>query len=129
VIRALLDTSVVIAPADALALEPGDTAAISVLTIGELRAGVRLAGDSRVRAARQARLAAVRDAFEPIPVDEAIADHYGELLALARTQRRGSKATDLLIIIAPASATGRTLLTLDDAQAALARLAGVAVSR
>ncbi len=126
-IQALLDTSIVIASAPELGLESGDTAAISVLTIGELHAGVRLASNPRVRTLRQARLAAVRDAFEPLPVDETITYHYGELLAIARSQHRGSKATDLLII-ATASATGRRLLTLDDAQASLAQLAGIAVN-
>lgn len=126
-IQALLDTSIVIASADALTLESGDTAAISVLTIGELHAGVRLADDPRVRAQRQARLSAVRTTFEPLAVDETIAHHFGELLAIARSRRRSTKATDLLII-ATASATGRTLLTLDNAQASLARAAGVAVN-
>jgi predicted nucleic acid-binding protein len=125
--RALLDTSVVIASGDALGLESDDTAAISVVTIGELHAGVRLASDPHVRGLRQSRLVAVRDAFDPLPVDETIAYHYGELLATARSQNRSSKATDLLII-ATAGATGRTLLTLDDAQASLARIAGVAVN-
>lgn len=124
--RALLDTSVVIASADSLGLGSGDTAAISVLTIGELRAAVRLARNSRARAVRQARLAAVREAFDPLLVDEPVAEHYGELLALARSERRGTKATDLLII-ATALATGRTLVTFDEAQASLARLGGVAV--
>jgi predicted nucleic acid-binding protein len=128
VTQTLLDTSVVMAPADALSLESDDTAAISVLTLGELRAGVRLAGDPDVRAVRQARLAAVRNAFEPLAIDESIANHYGEILALARSERRSSKATDLLII-ATASATGRTLLTLDDSQASLARLAGLPVKQ
>jgi toxin FitB len=126
VIQALLDTSVVIAPADAVTLQSDDTAAISVITIGELHAGVRLARDPHVRALRQARLAAVQDAFAPISVDETIAYHFGDLLALARSERRSARATDLLII-ATASARGRTLLTLDDAQASLARVAGVAV--
>jgi toxin FitB len=124
--RLLLDTSVVIAGSDAVKLNPGDTAAISVLTIGELRAGVRLAGDPNTHAVRQARLAAVRETFEPLPVDEPVAEHYGEILAAARAQKRTSKATDLLII-ATAAATGRALLTLDDAQAGLARLARLPV--
>ena len=124
--RLLLDTSVVIAGSDAAKLNPGDTAAISVITIGELRAGVRLAGDPNTQAIRQARLAAVRETFEPLPVDEPVAEQYGEILAAAWAQKRTSKATDLLII-ATAAASGRALLTLDDAQARLARLAGVPV--
>jgi predicted nucleic acid-binding protein len=127
VTHVLLDTSLVVAPADALRLGPDDTAAISILTLGELRAGVRLARDARARAARQARLVAIRSAFEPIPIDEPIAEHYGDLLAIARSKKRSSKATDLLIT-ATALATGRTLLTLDKAQVSLARLAGVPVS-
>ncbi len=100
--------------------------AISVITLGELRAGVRLAGDPAARAVRQTRLNAVRDAFEPIPVDEAVAEHYGDVLAAARSVGRTTKATDLLII-ATAAATGRVLLTLDVQQAALARAAGISV--
>ncbi len=126
VIHALLDTSAVIASPDAISLRSDDTAAISVITLGELLAGVRLAGDPSARALRQARLAAVRASFVPLPVDEPIAESYGELLSIARPGRRASKATDLLII-ATAWATGRTLVTLDDAQASLARRAGVAV--
>ncbi len=42
-----------------------------------------------------------------------------------RAERRSIPATDLLII-ATASATGRTLVTLDDVQASLARIGGVA---
>jgi predicted nucleic acid-binding protein len=124
--RLLLDTSVVIAGFPALRLTAHDTAAISVITLGELQAGVRLAADPDTHAVRQARLAAVRQTFEPLPVDEAVAHHYGELLATARERQRTSKATDLLII-ATAAATGRALLTLDDAQAGLARLAEVSV--
>jgi predicted nucleic acid-binding protein len=77
VILALLDTSAVIESGDGLKLGTEDTAAISVVTVGELHAGVRLAADPQVRAARQARLAAIRAAFEPIPVDEEIATYYG----------------------------------------------------
>lgn len=127
VTRALLDTSVVIAPSDALPPESEDTAAISVLTIGELQAGVRLAKGPRVRAQRQARLNLVRALFQPLPIDETIAYAYGELLAFARAQGRTTKATELLII-ATASVTGRTLLTYDTAQESLARAADIAVN-
>jgi predicted nucleic acid-binding protein len=124
VTRLLLDTSAVIADASALTLTPDQTAAISVITLGELNAGARLAADARSRALRQARLAAVRSAFDPIPVDEIVAEHYGEILARARSSNRTSKATDLLII-ATAAATGRVLRTLDEAQGQLARLVDV----
>lgn len=121
----LLDTSVVIARDPALDLPA--TAAISVVTIAELHAGVLLAGDARTRGGRERRLASVRAAFAALLVDEEVAGRYGELLALARSRRRATKATDLLIL-ATAAATARTLYTLDGAQADLARLAGLAVA-
>ncbi len=44
---------------------------------------MRLAPDGDTRAIRQARLAAIRAAFDPLEVDEAVAEHYGEVLATA----------------------------------------------
>jgi predicted nucleic acid-binding protein len=124
---ALLDTSVVIDGYAAIEADDApETVAISVITLGELRAGVRLASDPSVRAARQRRLNAVRAAFEPIPVDEMIAEQYGDVLAAARSAGRTTKATDLLII-ATAAATGRTLHTLDTRQASLAEAVGIVV--
>lgn len=120
----LLDTSVVIAHDEAGTLELPETAAISVITIGELRAGVVIARDELIAQARRARLAAVRSAFVALVVDEAVAERYGDVLAVARSQKRSAKATDLLII-ATASATARELYTLDGAQAGLAQAAGV----
>jgi len=123
---ALLDTSVVIGGIESNRMDVPEMMAISVITLGELRAGVRLAGDPAARAARQRRFNAVRDAFEPIPVDEAVAEHYGDVLAVARSAGRTTKATDLLII-ATAAATGRVLHTRDTRQAELAHTAGVVV--
>lgn len=122
---ALLDTSILIAPAGAASLPP--SAAISVITVGELRAGVALARSEAVREQREVRLSAIRAAFEPLPVDEAVADAYGELLAVARCQRRITKASDLLIV-ATARCAGRTLYTLDASQSRLAVAAGIATS-
>jgi toxin FitB len=123
-LSALLDTSVVIATDERGDLELPDTAAISVITLGELRAGILRGADHSVRAARARRLAAVRAAFAALPVDEDVAERYGETLAAARDLGRSAKATDLLII-ATAAAGGRTLYTLDAAQAGLARELGV----
>ena len=124
---ALLDTSVLIASSTDRRSALPESAAISVITLGELRAGVIRARDDATRAARQAHLTAVRSAFAPLLVDESVAEHYGDALAHARTAGRIVKATDLLII-ATARATGRTLHTLDRAQAGLARALGLAVS-
>jgi predicted nucleic acid-binding protein len=122
----LLDTSVLLAPDPSAAGALPASAAISVVTLGELHAGVLLARNGRIRAIRRRRLEAVRAAFAPLIVDEAVAERYGEVLALARSQRRAAKATDLLII-ATAAATERTLYTRDAGQAELARAAGVSV--
>jgi predicted nucleic acid-binding protein len=119
-VSAILDTSVVIVTDEHGELRLPATAAISVITLGELRAGILRAPDADVRAARARRLAAVRAAFSALPVDEDVAERYGEALAAARNLGRSAKATDLLII-ATAAAGGRTLHTLDAAQASLAR--------
>lgn len=121
---ALLDTSVLIAHDGPATLDLPPTAAISVVSLGELHAGVRMARDRRIAAARRRRLAAVRAAFVALPVDEDVAERYGELLAVARRERRTAKATDLLIA-ATAAATERELYTLDVAQSRLARAGGV----
>jgi predicted nucleic acid-binding protein len=122
---ALLDTSVVIAAADGDVLFP-DEGAISVITLGELRAGVLRAGLAAERERRSTRLRLVRSAFASIPVDDDVAEHYGRTLALARDEGRGQDAADLLII-ATAAATDNTLHTLDVAQAKLARRVGLVV--
>lgn len=123
----LLDTSILIAPGvDGLADLP-PTSAISVISVGELCAGVLLAPDERIRASRRRRLEAIRAAFSPLVVDEPVAERYGEVLALARTQGRIEKATDLLIV-ATALATGRMLFTRDERQANLAEAAGSPVT-
>jgi predicted nucleic acid-binding protein len=119
-VSALLDTSVVIATDEQGRLDLPVTAAISVITLGELRAGVLRARDPDVRAARTRRANLVRAAFAALPVDEEVAERYGEALAAARDLGRAAKATDL-IVIATAAASGRTLYTLDQAQAGLAR--------
>lgn len=122
---ALLDTSVVIAAADGDVLFP-DEGAISVITLGELRAGVLRAGLAAERERRSTRLRLVRSAFASIPVDDDVAEHYGRALALARDEGRGQDAADLLIV-ATAAATDNTLHTLDVAQAKLARRLGLVV--
>jgi toxin FitB len=119
-VSAILDTSVVIATDEKGELDLPGTAAISVITLGELRAGVLRARAAEVRAARARRLLSVRAAFAALPVDEEVAERYGEALAAARDLGRIAKATDL-IVIATAAASGRTLYTLDQAQAGLAR--------
>jgi predicted nucleic acid-binding protein len=124
--RAVLDTSVVIAAADGAEVDLPDESAISVVTLGELRAGVLRARHDAGRAQRVTRLETVRAAFLALPIDEDVAEHYGRALALARDERRGEKATDLLIV-ATAAATNNPLHTLDKAQGSLARRLGLVV--
>lgn len=123
--ESLLDTSVLIEVEERLGDLP-EAAAISVITLGELRAGVLLARTEAELRVRQERFAAVRAAFIPLPVDVPVADQYGRMLATARTARRTARASDLLII-ATATATGRRLYTLDPQQARLADAGGVEV--
>ena len=120
----LLDTSVLIAHDKSATLELPESAAISVITLGELRAGVLMAEDESIAWDRSRRLASVRAAFAPLAVDEPVAERYGDVLATARSQRRAAKASDVLII-ATAAAASRRLYTLDIAQARLAEAAGV----
>lgn len=84
--RALADTSVFIGqetgrPLDVSALP--DEIAVSVITIGELRAGVLSAADVAVRNARLATLTQAL-ALDPLPVDDAVAQAW----ALLRVQLR-----------------------------------------
>ena len=123
----LLDTSVLLEQDEESEFDLPETAAISVITLGELHAGVAIARDERVAEARRRRLAAVRAAFVPLVVDEAVAERCGDVLAVARAQNRAAKATDVLII-ATAAAAGRSLYTLDKAQAGLAQAATVPVT-
>ena len=122
---ALLDTSVVIAAADGDVLLPDD-AAISVVTLGELHAGVLRARRATEREQRSTRLRLIRSAFVSIPVDGDVAEQYGRALALAREEGRGTDAADLLII-ATAAAIGDALHTRDAGQAKLARRLGLVV--
>jgi toxin FitB len=94
--RGLLDTSVAIArTVDHLP----DEAAVSAATIGELHFGVHLAPDTAARHARLRRLAEIEAAFDPLPIDAAIARSYGMLahvvLEAGRPPRRSS--TNLLV--------------------------------
>lgn len=121
----LLDTSAVVALPDEIDASTGP-AAVSVITVGELHAGVLRAADEHQRELRQERLEGVYALFDPIPVDAAVAARYGDVLAQARVEGRAEKPMDLLII-ATAAATGRTLVTRDRRQAALARSMGLPV--
>jgi|ERR1700722_3712262 predicted nucleic acid-binding protein len=91
VTRGLADTTVFVAgesarPLDVAALP--DDLAVSVVTIGELRAGVLAAADSPTRVRRLRTLTRAL-ALDPVPVDIEVADAWAALrLALRDAGRR-----------------------------------------
>jgi predicted nucleic acid-binding protein len=93
--RGLLDTSVLIAE-DVKQL-PGQLA-ISVISVAELHFGVLVAASPDVRAVRLARLSRLQRRFDPLPVDDAVADSYGQMAAhVAASGRQPARTMDLLI--------------------------------
>jgi predicted nucleic acid-binding protein len=77
---------------------PGELA-ISVVSLAELHFGVLVAKSQEARATRLTRLSAVQRRFDPLPVDDAVADSYGRLAARVAQVGRQPRArvTDLLI--------------------------------
>jgi predicted nucleic acid-binding protein len=113
--RGLADTSVFIAdeserPLDAAALP--DELAVSVVTIGELRAGVLAAGDLAVRDRRLRTLVAAL-ALDPVPIDDAVAESWARLRVALRDAGKRMPVNDSWIA-ATAIALGVPLVTQDD---------------
>lgn len=113
--RGLADTSVFIAresgrPIDALALP--DEVAVSVITIGELRAGVLNAADLDVRDRRLATLVRAL-ALQPLPVNEAVAEAWAKLRLVLRDNGQRMPINDSWIA-ATAMALGLPVVTQDD---------------
>jgi predicted nucleic acid-binding protein len=79
-LRALLDTSVLIADAPPLGLD----AAISAASLAELHFGALVATTEDERARRTIRLGIVEATFDPLPVDAAVAREWGRLATAAR---------------------------------------------
>jgi predicted nucleic acid-binding protein len=92
----VLDTNLVIAT-DVPALE-GELA-ISAVTIAELHFGVLVAREASTRAERLRRLSVLQRAFDPLPVDDAVAASYGQLAAavVAAGRQPRVRTMDLLI--------------------------------
>lgn len=120
--RAVLDTSVVIAPPATWTRHPPPTdptgaalpgeLAISAATIAELQFGVLVAKKETVRAARLRRLSRLQRSFEPLPIDDAVAVSYGELAAAVVRAGRQPRARVMdLLIAATAHAHGARLYT------------------
>lgn len=98
--RGLLDTSVFIAGERARRLASDrlpDEAAVSVVTLAELELGVQLATTEAVRGQRLRTLQATRETYLALPVDEAVASAFAELVAIARRTGRRPKVQDAWI--------------------------------
>lgn len=100
--RGILDTSVLIATD--VAPIPGELA-ISVISVTELQFGALVAKDQRTRGVRLARLSAVQRRFDPLPVDDGVADSYAQLAErVVRVGRQPRARTMDLLIAATARA-------------------------
>jgi hypothetical protein len=107
--RGVLDTSILIAT-DVTPI-PGELA-ISVASLAELQFGVLVARSAEARATRLARLSAIQRRFDPLPVDEAVADSYARLAARVVEVGRQPRARVMdLLIAATAHAHGAAVYT------------------
>jgi predicted nucleic acid-binding protein len=95
--RGILDTSVLIA--DDISPLPGELA-ISVVSLAELHFGVLVAVDDDERARRLSRLSAMQRHFDPLPVDETVAESYGILAARVVNVGRQPRARVMDLLIA-----------------------------
>jgi predicted nucleic acid-binding protein len=124
----LADTSVFIA------LERGrsvhvealpDRLAVSVITIGELRAGVLSAADVETRDRRLSTLTAAL-ALAPVPIDQGVAEAWARLRVLLRQHGLRMPANDSWIA-ATAMTLGVPVVTQDDAYVSIPGLAVIHV--
>jgi predicted nucleic acid-binding protein len=74
-----------------------DESAISVVTVAELELGVHLAATEAVRGQRLRTLQSTRSTYIALPVDEAVASAFAELVATARREGRRPKVQDAWI--------------------------------
>ena len=113
--RGLAATSVFIAresgrPIDVAALP--EELAVSVVTIGELRAGVLAATDVDARDRRLATLTAALQ-LDPVPIDDTVAAEWARLRVVLRDRRQRMPVNDSWIA-ATAMALGVPVITQDD---------------
>ncbi len=113
--RGLADTTVFIAQESRRKLDTGllpDEIAVSVITIGELRAGVLAADDLDVRERRlQTYEAALH--LDPVAIDGEVADAWARLRILLRDAGRRMPVNDSWIA-ATALSLGVPVITQDD---------------
>ena len=113
--RGIADTSVFIARESGRPLaEAGlpDELAISVITVGELRAGVLAAVDVETCDRRLATLSEAL-ALDPLPVDQPVAEAWARLRVLLRDMQRRMPVNDSWIA-ATAMSLGVPVVTQDE---------------
>ncbi len=113
--RALADTSLFIAREwgrPLAQIELPDELAISVITVGELRAGVLAAADMPTRDVRLATLTEAL-AFDAIPIDQQVAETWARLRVLLREGGLKMPVNDSWIA-ATAMTFGVPVVTQDD---------------
>ncbi len=113
--QGIADTSVFIARESGRPLHVDalpDVVGVSVITIGELRAGVLSAGSVDARDRRLATLTQVL-ALQPIPIDDPIADAWAKLRVMLRDAGLRMPVNDSWIA-ATALALGVPVVTQDD---------------
>ena len=126
--QALADTSVFVARENGRPLAVNslpEELAISVVTIGELRAGVLAATEVEVRDRRLSTLTAALQ-FEPVPIDGTVAEHWVRLRLALRDGGLRMPVNDSWIA-ATAMALGVPVVTQDDDFPQLAELAVIKV--
>jgi predicted nucleic acid-binding protein len=115
-LRGLLDTSVFIARERGRGLRVDllpEEMAVSVVTLAELELGVHVAVSEAIRAERMATFSSARATYAALPVDEAVASAFAELVASARRDGRPPKVQDTWIA-ATARAYDAAVYTQDD---------------
>lgn len=113
--RAVADTSIFIADETGRQLDEAalpDELAISVITVGELRAGVLVASDLATRDRRLRTLTAALT-LDPVPIDVAVAERWAQLRVLLRDRGMRMGVNDSWIA-ATAMALAVPVLTQDD---------------
>ena len=126
--RGLVDTSVFIARESDRALHTSllpDELAVSIITIGELRAGVLAANDVTTRDQRLATLTAAMT-LDPIAIDDDVAAQWARLRVLLRDSGQRMPVNDSWIA-ATAMALHVPIVTQDDDYIKLAELTVVRV--
>ena len=113
--RGIADTSVFVARESGRRLDEAnlpDELAISVITVGELRAGVLAAVDVETRDRRLATLSEAL-AVDPLPVDQAVAEAWARLRVLLRHTQKRMPVNDSWIA-ATAMSLGVPVVTQDE---------------